>query len=326
MTASSVTSSNVGPAVPDVLGEGYQAMTIELPDDGPEQVRATLVRRRAGAPTERAVLYVHGYVDYFFQTELADFHTARGSDFYALDLRRYGRSLLPGQEAYLMHDVSDYFPELDAALAHIESEGHTAVTIVAHSTGGLIVPLWLADRHSLGPIDSIVLNSPFLEINAPSLVRYTVGTGVDVASRWYPGTALPLGDLGLYGRSIHSSRDGEWSFDTTMKPLTGVPLRIGWLAAIRRAHARLRHNLGLTCPILVLASTRTVRLRKWSSDMFTGDAVLNADRIAELGPRLGKHVTVVRIENGMHDLFLSREAPRRETYVAVGDWLDRYDR
>ena len=37
-------------------------------------------------------------------------------------------------------------------------------------------------------------------------------------------------------------------------------------------------------------------------------------------------MTVVRIENGLHDLFLSRESARREAYVAMGDWLDRYDR
>ena len=58
---------------------------------------ATLVRRRADAPTRRAVLYLHGFVDYFFQTHLAEFFTDRGFDFYALDLRKYGRSLLPHQ-------------------------------------------------------------------------------------------------------------------------------------------------------------------------------------------------------------------------------------
>ena len=32
---------------------------------------ATLVRRRAPQPTGRAVLYVHGFVDYFFQCQCA---------------------------------------------------------------------------------------------------------------------------------------------------------------------------------------------------------------------------------------------------------------
>jgi len=46
-------------------------------------VVATLVRRRATAPTRRAVLYVHGFNDYFFQTHLADFYIDHGFDFYA---------------------------------------------------------------------------------------------------------------------------------------------------------------------------------------------------------------------------------------------------
>jgi len=57
---------------------------------------ATLVRRRAGRKRRRAVLYLHGWNDYFFQTHLADYVAELGFDFYALDLRRYGRSLRNG--------------------------------------------------------------------------------------------------------------------------------------------------------------------------------------------------------------------------------------
>jgi len=52
------------------------------------------VRRspRPGEVTRGAVLYVHGFTDYFFQTGLADFFAARGLRFYALDLRKCGRA------------------------------------------------------------------------------------------------------------------------------------------------------------------------------------------------------------------------------------------
>lgn len=80
-----------------MLGPPYERQTINLGTDDEGPVVATLVRRRAERPSGRAVLYVHGFVDYFFQTHLADFFAERGWDFYALDLRKYGRSLLPGQ-------------------------------------------------------------------------------------------------------------------------------------------------------------------------------------------------------------------------------------
>ena len=81
--------------IEDVLGDGYEQQALELGDDpdGEGQVVGTLVRRRRRGETPRAVLYVHGFTDYFFQTELADFYTERGFAFFALDLRKCGRSL-----------------------------------------------------------------------------------------------------------------------------------------------------------------------------------------------------------------------------------------
>ena len=68
----------------DILGPGYTARTLDL--HGGDV--ATLVHRPAEGAARGAVLYLHGFVDYFFQTHLAEFVTARGMDFYALDLRR----------------------------------------------------------------------------------------------------------------------------------------------------------------------------------------------------------------------------------------------
>ena len=99
----------------DVLGPPYERHTIDLGTDDEGPVVATLVRRRADKPSRRAVLYVHGFVDYFFQTHLADFFVEHGWDFYALDLRKYGRSLLPHQTPNFCRSLTDYYPELDEA-------------------------------------------------------------------------------------------------------------------------------------------------------------------------------------------------------------------
>jgi alpha-beta hydrolase superfamily lysophospholipase len=121
----------------DLLGEPYVAETIELPPDDEGDVVATLVSRRTTAPTHRAVLHVHGFNDYFFQTVAADFWVERGYDFYALDLRKYGRSLRPHQTPNFVTDLADYFVELDLALERVrERDGHTEVVVSAHSTGG----------------------------------------------------------------------------------------------------------------------------------------------------------------------------------------------
>ena len=137
---------------PDVLGEGYDQQVLELGDDpdGQGQIVGTLVRREAPAEPTGAVLYVHGFTDYFFQTALADFFTERGFAFFALDLRKCGRSRRPGQQPHYVSDLAYYDAELSRALAAIRHEtGDAPVLLAGHSTGGLVLPLWL-DRLNAG--------------------------------------------------------------------------------------------------------------------------------------------------------------------------------
>ena len=56
----------------DVLGEPYVAETMSFPPDEEGEVVATLVRKGAPGTTTRAVLHLHGFADYFFQTAYAE--------------------------------------------------------------------------------------------------------------------------------------------------------------------------------------------------------------------------------------------------------------
>ena len=60
------------------------------------------------------MLYLHGFVDYFFQAHVGAAVAAHGEDFYALDLRGHGRSLLPWQAPNYVTELAtsgeqDYF-------------------------------------------------------------------------------------------------------------------------------------------------------------------------------------------------------------------------
>jgi alpha-beta hydrolase superfamily lysophospholipase len=313
---------------PDVLGDGYEALTIELPDDLEGPVVATLVHHPATVSTTRAVLYLHGFSDYFHQVELAEFHAARGEDFYALDLRKYGRSLRPHQTAARMADVADYHPELDAAIEYITSQGHDQVVVNAHSTGGLIAVLWLKhlrDRDGgLGAIRGAVLNSPFLDVPASWAVRALAPRPLAVLAKNRPLLVLPSSGPSLYQLSTHRSERGEWEFITDWKPVAGGVVRAEWLAAAQRAIARAHAGLELDCPILVLCSSRTIRARAWTDDLYRGDSVLDSDAIARWSTRLGTHVTCVRIVDGMHDLLLSAPDVRKRVFAEIARWTDAY--
>lgn len=308
----------------DVLGEPYQRRTIDLGTDSEGPIVATLVSRRSEEPTSRAVLYVHGYNDYFFQTHQADFWVDRGYDFYALDLRKYGRSLLAHQTPNYIARISDYFQELDIAARIIrEEEGHDRLVISAHSTGGLITSLWAHARRDDAIVDGLFLNSPFFEFNLPPLTRRTAGPTLSALARARPMAKIAMSG-GTYGRSLHSEHLGEWTFDTAWKPILGFPARFGWVAAVRHAQARLQAGLAITVPILVGASLRSYKHGKWSEEARSADAVLDVEHIARYSSSLGTHVTIVRFEGGLHDLTLSALPVRKQVFAELDRWLTAY--
>ena len=133
--------------------DGYETTDLALPGvepapGEPENVElvATLIRRVPANQFRAAVLYVHGWNDYFFQTHLADHMADLGYDFYAVDLRRYGRSLRRGHLRGFITNLDDYALELDGAAEMILAE-HDELLLMGHSTGGLIAALW-ASRNS----------------------------------------------------------------------------------------------------------------------------------------------------------------------------------
>ncbi|WP_207782116.1 alpha/beta hydrolase [Phytoactinopolyspora limicola] len=305
----------------DVLGEGYTAQTLPLRPDGEGEVVATLVRRVTDAPPGRAVLYVHGFVDYFFQTHLADAWADHGYHFYALDLRKYGRSLLPHQTPNYCTDLREYFEELDAA-AHIlrEEHGHDTVVVMGHSTGGLITSLWAHERRHDGIVDALVLNSPWFDLNASWLSRVVLTQVIDVLGQFRPrrqvGSIAPH-----YGRSIHQDADGVWDYNLQWKPHEGFPVLAGWIRAVRRGQARLAQGLDITCPILVCCSDRSGDNKRWTPEITETDCVLDVEHIAARAVRLGPTVTITRIRGGIHDLALSADAAREQYLDTVFRWL-----
>jgi alpha-beta hydrolase superfamily lysophospholipase len=317
-------------AKPDVLGDGYEAVTLMLPDDDEGPVVATVVRRLAGAEAaSRAVLFVHGYNDYFFQAHLAQYFVDLGIDFYALDLRKSGRSIRAGQTPYFMRDVAEYTPELDAALSLIVGDGHTSVLINAHSTGGLITAMWLdaamkvrSPAHQV--IDGMILNSPFLSLDPDGAARSAGAELMGALGSVRPYALVPNGVSDLYVRSIYKDYQGEWDFDLGWKPMQSTPVRAGWLAGIRRAQRALHAGLGIECPILVLCSDRSIRSKEWTDELLSADAVLDVDQIARWSTALGAHVTCVRISGGMHDLVLSDKPVREQVLSEMSRWIGAY--
>jgi alpha-beta hydrolase superfamily lysophospholipase len=56
----------------------------------------------------------------------------------------------------------------------------------------------------------------------------------------------------------------------------------------------------------------------------SADAVLDVEHIAAYACRLGRHVTLVRIDGAMHDLVLSAPQVRERVFAELDLWLAAY--
>ena len=318
-----MTGTAATPAAPtwhaDVLGGLWSALTIELPPDRFGPAVATLVRRdHPDRPaSRRAVLHVHGFVDYFFQRHLGDAFDEAGWDFFALDLRDHGRSIRPGRDPNFTTDIFVYAQELDRAVDMLRAD-HEVVVVHGHSTGGLIAPLWADARRGL--VDALVLDSPWLDLNGTRFERGPLTAALDVVGRVLPH--LPVRTLSpYYGRALHVATGGEWDYDLAWKPHDGFPVRAGWIRSVRAGHRRVARGLHVAAPVLVLASGASGPGDHEHDALLTTDVILDVRDIVGRAPRLGPDVTVVEIPGGAHDLVLS-PTPARERYLAtVLDWL-----
>ena len=120
---------------------------------------------------KKAYLYIHGFNDYFFRERDGERFVDSGYNFYAVHLRRYGRSKEPWQYPYNIRNQEEYFADIDSAIAQIRRDGNTDITLSGHSTGGLTVAFMAAMRGDDFGADRVVTDSPFLEWNYNSFMR-----------------------------------------------------------------------------------------------------------------------------------------------------------
>ncbi len=319
---------------PDVLGEPFEQLTLPLGHDAEGEVVATLVRYsppphlhlRRGPAADADVLYVHGWSDYFFQTELARFWHDQGARFHALDLRKYGRSLREGQTPGFVDDLAVYDEDIASALDAMghgeDARTHRRLILLGHSTGGLTLSLW-ADRHP-GRVDALILNSPWLEFQAHSAGRAALAPLVDLRARIDPMAPMPNVDLGFYTRTVSRTLDGEWDYDLAWRPVRGFRVHPAWLTAVLAGHARVAAGLHIDAPVLTLLSARSTLLPYWTPDMLKSDVVLVVHDIADRALGLAPTVTVSWVEDALHDVFLSAPPVRRSAYAAVERWMRGY--
>ena len=309
---------------PDIL-DGYEARYVDQATqfDGP--CRSTIIRKMSSKPSRKAYLYIHGFNDYFFQKEMGERFVDSGFNFYAVDLRRYGRSWEPWQYPFNARKQSEFFNDIDSALAQIRRDGNTDITLSGHSTGGLTVAYYAAMKGARVGVNRVVTNSPFLEWNFSPIMRNVGAHAIELLSKFSKNSKIKQGNCNGYAYSLLKEYDGEWEYNTDWKMTYSPDVSYSWVGAINHAQSELMKKAGnITVPILIMHSSRKISGCNFTPDFMTGDAVLDPEMIEKQGRKLGKFAEVCEIENGIHDLILSPLPVRTAAYDSIFSFIRRH--
>jgi alpha-beta hydrolase superfamily lysophospholipase len=307
---------------PDLLGDGFKKLTLKFPNDYEGKVIANLIRRKAENESGKAILYVHGFNDYFFQEEMAKKLNEHGYNFYALDLRKYGRSYLSHQKLNNVRSILEYDEEVDLALQIIKSENNSNVILSGHSTGGLILTNYAVNHLNSKMFSGLICNSPFYEFNLNYLERQIGIPLLSFLGKYFPNIQISAGFSEYYGHSLHNEKKGEWTYSLVWKPHNIPKVNLGFIRAIHKAQKNIRQHTIIDVPALVMHSDKSIHEKGWSDNYKNADAVLSVHQIKKYAYKIKGDVTVCKIEDGIHDLVLSKKPVRKKVYKKMFVWID----
>ena len=337
-TDSQAAYAYVDPWKTDTVLEGYQQATVHLGEDAEGEIVATFVRKNPSQLSLQqrwrrwhysmrghrlAIMYVHGWNDYFYRRHASEYWESLGIPFYAVDLRKFGRSYRSYQTPGYIEDLHDYRLEFNALRDQIVKEQGKDVRIlmIAHSQGGLSASLWIDSEHP-HHVEALALNSPWLELQGNRMFRL-LSTPVVQMYRLRGGkTIMPMRDPGFYARCIKRSTGGEWDYlDHPLNPDVEFLPRAGWMQAIYNGQDEIAKNLDIQIPVLVCTSDKSMMLQTtWDEDMREADSVLDITAIRQAALHLGDVIALATIRGGLHDLSMSKPDARRKYFRIVTTW------
>lgn len=303
------------------LEKDFTSQTLSLSDDYEGKVVATLISCNQNTGKRKRVIYIHGYIDYFFHPHVAERFIEKDFDFYALDLRKYGRSWLPHQRGNYCKSITEYFEEITMVIRQLYENNSSPVYLLGHSTGGLVAANYANFGEEKSKISGLILNSPFLDFYEGEFVKYSILAACNTLTLFSDYAYIKNMLSSVYVKSIHQNYEGEWNFNPKWKYTQGFPTYFKWVLAIYEAHERLRKYSQLNIPVLVMHSSASAKLSTFSEEAHRKDIVLDVEDIKSRSATLGNKVTLLEIQDAIHDIFLSKKEVREKAFDGMFEWL-----
>ncbi|NQY93554.1 MAG: alpha/beta hydrolase, partial [Campylobacteraceae bacterium] len=273
--------------------------------------------------SKKAVLYIHGFNDYFFNKEFAAKFVDEGYSFFAIDLHNHGKNMTKDTKRYYFTDVKEFYPEINLAIDIMKNKYKIEnITLYGISQGGLIAALYENDNQR---VDQLILDSPFFDFHMAWFIESIAIPIISTVGSFFPELKIQSDEPNLFGQSIHKDFSGEWDIDLELKAITkNAPVYLGWLNAVNKAQNRLEKGLDIKVPSLVLSSDISTSEQANPKYHHSTDTVLDIEEIQTLAKKLSVDqglITAIKIPKAMHGVLISPLKVREKGYETIFNWL-----
>lgn len=274
--------------------------------------------------SKKAILYIHGFNDYFFNKEFAQRFLEQGYSFFAIDLHNYGKNINKNTQKYYFSDIKEFFPEINKAVDIIKNRYKIEnLTIYGLSQGGLIATLYENDYKRA---NQLILDSPFFDFNFNWFLENLALPIIAKTGSFFPNIELSSKEVNVFGKTIHKDFEGEWDIDMNLKNITtNAPIYLGWINAIHKAQQILQEGLNIKIPSLILYSHKSTPEDIDNEDRHSSDIVLDVDDIVKYSNMLSNDKSLIhreKIDNAIHGVLLSALPIREKAYKKTFKWLN----
>lgn len=137
----------------------------------------------------------------------------------------------------------------------------------------------------------------------------------------FPSLKFPSELNKWYVVSLHKDLQGEWDFSLEWKKKTYPKVYLSFVRAIFEAQKEIHHGVQLNIPSLIMHSHKTTYPKKFNQDAQSTDVILEVKDIIKYANKIQGDVSVMSIQNGLHDLVLSAPPVRAQVYQQLFAWL-----